>query len=280
MDQIEDLNIQQVNIPQLDGRSWMYYVPSVPDMHPPVTIQLGFPIVDMPGCVEAHQDNKKDASNLPLDRDLVNDDEDGVTILCPHGQYPSYNAVNYEPEQLVPVAPTLTPKIDTRERKERNEKKDKKEEESTADPLAIPNASIPNIPNTNSEDECPAPNQPRIGDVAQNQTEKVSGYEFRDGICVILYEDIGIVEQYLPSAQLVTSTAGIAVVATTSALLAKPLADLLLKVVKPVVKKLIDSIKKKLGSEERKLSLSEVQTIEYRKKKGLPPLKLKKKKKS
>ena len=41
---------------------------------------------------------------------------------------------------------------------------------------------------------------------------------------------------------MITVTASIAVVATTSALLAKPLADLLLKVVKPTVKKVVKKI--------------------------------------
>ena len=40
----------------------------------------------------------------------------------------------------------------------------------------------------------------------------------------------------------VTTTASIAVVATTSALLAKPLVDLLLKAVKPAVKKVMKKI--------------------------------------
>ena len=251
----EEVNIPQIFVPQLDGRSWLYKVPVVRSNNPPVTLQLGFPIVDLPGCVESHPDDKIGANNLPLDRNLVNDDPDGVKILCPNGEYPSYNALNFEPEQIVPTTSAPPP------------------------PVAPPAPEIPNtgdIVSTKKETECPAPNQPRIGDVAQNQKEKVSGYELRDGICVILYEDIGIVEQYLPSAQVVVTTGGIAVVATTSALLAKPLADLLLKVVKPVVKKTISSIKKKLGQEERRLSSSEIQTIEYRKRKGLPPLKIKK----
>jgi len=248
MDPIEEINIQQVVIPQLDGRSWMYYVPAVPNNNPPVTIQLGFPIVELPGCVEAHPDNKIGANNLPLDRDLVNDDPNGVTILCPNGEYPSYNALNYEPEQVVPTTAAPPP------------------------PVAPPTPEIPNtskIVSTEKKTECPAPNQPRIGDVAQNQKEKVSGYELRDGICVILYEDIGVVEQYLPSAQVVATTGGIAVVATTSALLAKPLADLLLKVVKPVVKKVIVKVQKILGKEHKRPSRSDLLTKKYRQQKGL-----------
>ena len=248
MDPIDEINIQQVVIPQLDGRSWMYYVPAVPNNNPPVTIQLGFPIVELPGCVEAHPDNKIGANNLPLDRDLVNDDPNGVTILCPNGEYPSYNALNYEPEQIVPTSAAPPP------------------------PVAPPAPEIPNtgdIVSTKKETECPAPNQPRIGDVAQNQKEKVSGYELRDGICVILYEDIGVIEQYLPSAQVVATTGGIAVVATTSALLAKPLADLLLKVVKPVVKKVIVKVQKILGKEQKRPSRSDLLTKKYRQQKGL-----------
>ena len=80
---------------------------------------------------------------------------------------------------------------------------------------------------------CPGPNAPRIGDVAQNKKEKVSGFELQtvngQQICVTLYEPIPFTEQYLPAPQVVASTAGIAAVATTSALLAKPVADLLLK---------------------------------------------------
>ena len=65
-------------------------------------------------------------------------------------------------------------------------------------------------------------------------------------------------EAFLPSPQIVTTTAVIATVATGSALLAKPLADLLLKVVKPVVKKAITFVKTKvLKQKEPTLSTRE-----------------------
>ena len=75
--------IQEINVRQVDTPSWMYTTPAVPDNYVPVTIQLGFPIVDMPGCVEAHPDNKTriGPNGLRLDRHLVNDDEAGVKIL-------------------------------------------------------------------------------------------------------------------------------------------------------------------------------------------------------
>ena len=89
MEPIQDINIPNIIIPQIDGRQWIYDVPFIPNYNPPVTLQLGFPIVELPGCVETHRDNKIGSNNLPLDRNLVNDDENGVTILCPNGECPS-----------------------------------------------------------------------------------------------------------------------------------------------------------------------------------------------
>ena len=141
---------------------------------------------------------------------------------------------------------------------------------------------------TGGEDpDCPPPNARRIGDVNTAQTEKVTGYELQidknnpDGpkICVTLWEDIGTVERYLPTVGTVTTTASIAAVATTSALLAKPLADLLLKVVKPVVKKVIAKVKGMLGQTPHRPNLSEQMTNRYREKKGMLPLNFGKKKK-
>ena len=94
--------------------------------------------------------------------------------------------------------------------------------------------------------------------MAQNQKDKVSGYELRDGICVILYEDIGPVEQYLPTPQVATTTAVIATVAGASALLAKPLADLLLRVFRPAIKQALTKANSILGRKTVKPSRSEI----------------------
>ena len=88
-----------------------------------------------------------------------------------------------------------------------------------------------------------------------------------------IWEPVPAVEQFLPSTGVVTTTAVIATVATTSALFAKPLADLLLKVIKPVVKKAIGKVNSILGRQTRRPSRSEVLADQYRLKKGLLPLK-------
>jgi len=114
-----------------------------------------------------------------------------------------------------------------------------------------------------------------VGDLTQDGSEKVIGHELQGTTCVVLYEDTTAAEKYLPSTNQVSTTAAIAVVATASAA-ATPL---LLRVIKPVIKKLTTTIQKKFGKEPPKLSRNEIQCNEYREKKGLPPFKRPKKKK-
>ena len=242
---INDVNVRNITIPNVNVFNYDLPTPVAPG-HPHVTEYIGRPIVNIPGCVEAHPDDRN-AQNLP------EDDSSKVMTLC-DGEVPSYDAMNYEPEQLTIIQELPPPDV-----------------VPPPDPPGAP--EVPDTSNVSTEVECPAPNQPRIGDVAQNQKEKVSGYELRDGICVILYEDIGPVEQYLPSAQVATTTAVIATVAGASALLAKPLADLLLRVFRPAIKKALTKANSILGRKTVKPSRSEIQTEEYRKKKGLPPVK-------
>ena len=245
VDPISEIGIVDIRIPKLYNQH--YQPSSIPNIHPPVTLDLGFPIVYMPGCVEAHRDNNREGQ--PWDKDLVEDDPDQTVTLCPDGSVPFFYPMNFEPDR---VLDTIVAK--------RGEP-----------PPPPPTPDTSKVVKPDEDVECPGPNSPRIGDVAQNKTEKVSGFELsEDGrICITLYEDIGIVEQYLPAPQVVATTGGIAIVATTSALLAKPLAELLLKVVKPAVKKAIGKIQKMLGKTPFRPSLSQIRTNQYREKKGL-----------
>ena len=130
---------------------------------------------------------------------------------------------------------------------------------------------------TAGEVECPPLNARRIGDLNQAGTEKIKEYKLTvDGKrCETIWEPVPAIEQYLPSIATVSTTATIATVATASALFAKPLADLILKVVKPVVKKAIAKVQKLLGKTPRKPTLTEKMTDRYREKKGLLPMKRK-----
>ena len=252
-------NIQTYQIPDVQNvyiPRWMTTQPTVDYLLPPIVVNIGNPIINIPGCVKAHKDNKIHKNNIPIDKDLVENDDGNAMTLCPDGSYPSYDAMNYEPEQLImtyeqkapPVAPPPDPEFDTPE--------------------------TPNIPKTDEEVPCPGPTSLRIGAVGPSEKEKVVGHELQKTpqggfICVELYEDIGVVEAYLPSAAVATTTASIAAVAGASALLAKPLADLLLRVFKPVIKQVMGKVNKILGKTPYKPTQAELKTNEFRVKKGL-----------
>ena len=235
MAEIRDINIKNVEVRDIRIPSWMTNQPRLPGA-PPVTVQIGVPIIDIPGCVEAHLDNKQGTNDK-----LVEDDPDGARVFC-DGNMPSFNPINYNPEELKYEQPPPKPPV--------------VRPPETPAPPEVPKDAVPKT-EEKEEVECPPPNAPRIGDVAQNQKERVSGYELQNGICVTLYEDIPWQAQYLPAPQIAATTAGIAVVATSSALLAKPLADLLLKVFKPVIKKVITKISKIRGKKVKIDSLKE-----------------------
>ncbi len=244
--------VQNVYIPQ-----WMITQPNVDYLLPPIIVNVGNPIVDMPGCVKMHKDNKRHKNNIPIDKNMLENDPKQAMTLCPDGSYPTFDAMNYEPDQLVmtyeseapPVKPPPEPDLNTPE--------------------------TPSIPKAGDEKpDCPGPTSLRIGAVGPSEKEKVVGHELQKTpqgtwVCVELYEDINIVEQYLPSAAVATTTASIAAVAGASALLAKPLADLLLKVFKPAIKQVLNKVNKILGKTPYRLTESEKKTNEYRVKKGL-----------
>ena len=234
---------------------WMVNPPSAIPPSVPVTVEIGNPIVNMPGCVETNKENIGRPPNE--NQSLVNDDPNQNVVLC-DGQMPAYAPMDYDTRKL--KIETIVPPPDEEEYQHRGGYNG-----DAGGAGAVGEPPDTNSPDTLEDPPCPGPNAQRIGDVAQNQTEKVSGFELQvdprnpDGvkICVVLYEDIGAAEQFLPAPQVATTTAAIAVVATSSALLAKPLADLLLKIVKPAVKKMIGKIQKMLGKKEKVLSLRE-----------------------
>ena len=253
---IKGVRMSDVRIPNVFVPNWQSQQPNVDHLVPPVVLNIGNPIVDMPGCVKAHQDNQYHKSGLPVDRNLVEDDPDKAMIVC-DATVPSYDAMNYEPEQLTIVREVEPPAVEP--------------------PPEPPEAEVPDTGDVAPETEflCPAPNQPRVGDLTQKGDERVIGHEEQeiDGVktCVVLYEDTTLVEKLLPSTNQVTTTTAIAVVATAAAA-ATPL---ILRVVKPILTKIWKTIQKKLGKKVSRPSISEIRTNKYREKKGLPPIKRK-----
>ena len=248
MSEIPQIGVQNINIPSIEAPGIYNYVPHTKVY--PFILNLGFPVVDMPGCVKYHPDSAKNRETP----NLKEDDSNGTKVLC-DGEYPTYDAMDYTPEDLQIYREVPPPPV-----------------EPPPDPPGTPDVTPPVIPE--GEIECPAPNQPRVGDISQAGDEKVVGHEIQNGQCVVLYEPTTTIEKFLPSTNQVSTTASIAVVATAAAA-ATPL---LLRVVKPVIKKVWTTIQKKLGKEPPKLSRNEIQTNKYRERHGLPPFKRPKKK--
>ena len=220
---LENLDIREINIP--DMPQWLTSnPPQALPVYPPVTQQVGTPIVNIPGCVEAHKDNEKNVN-------LKNEDDKGTMTLCDAGT-PSFSPIDYDSSKLdldqePPSPPAYKPPP-------------KPEAPETPASPAVPKTEAP-LP------ECPTRAQQLkdpIGKILEGN-RKIIAYETVGKECLPVFETLSIPDQIvqnIPSAGMITTTASIAVVATSSALLAKPLADLLLKVVKPTVKKVMKKI--------------------------------------
>ena len=257
---IPTVQVQNVGVYQIPN--WQIRQPYVPNFNP-ITSYIGVPIIDMPGCVTMHKDNKTHKNGVPIDKSLVTNDPGSAMTVCPSGQYPSFTAMDYQSDECYSNCPEMVVV------------KPKGNDESRGD-VAPSEADTSDVP---TDPPCPAPNQPRIGSLGPNEKEKISSYELQPDpvnpgkkICVVLYEPIGAVEQFLPSPQVAATTAAIATVAGASALLAKPLAELVTRVFKPVIKQVLTKVNAILGKTSEKPTRQTIQANDYRKKKGLPPL--------
>ena len=254
MEPINEIGVPNVTIPQVKQSDWIYGIPFIPNNDPPVTLQIGVPIVEMPGCVKMHKDNQDHVTRLPFDKDLVNQDEKGSTTLCPHGEYPTYDAMDYQPEQLLITRETPPPPVEP--------------------PPEVEPPEVPDTGNIGKEEvPCPGPAQLRVGDVTQSGDERVVGHRLlEDGkTCETLYEATTAVEKFIPSSNQATNALAIAVIATAGAT-ATPI---ILRIVKPILTKIWKTIQKKTGKKVEPPTRSEIISNKYREKKGLPPLKRK-----
>ena len=216
--EISEVEIRGLAIPSVP-HTWInsphVSIPKVPSITD--TIYIGVPIINIPGCVQAHKDGKKN-------KVLKDDDPDGTQVFC-DGETPSFDPIEYTPEDLIIIQEAPPPPVSNTEQP----------------PLETP--PIPEIPKTTKDKE-----------VLTTEEQPTTW-----------------VEEYLPSPAEISTTTSIAVIATGAAA-ATPL---LLRVVKPVIQKAWKTIQKKLGKKITKPTRQDILTDEYRKKKGLNPLKKK-----
>jgi hypothetical protein len=241
--QINDVGVNEVNVFRIEVPQIYSLPPAVQTV--PFILNIGSPVVNMPGCVKYHPD----AADNRQTPNLIEDDSSGSRVLC-DADYPTYDAMDYTPEELNIYVETPPPAV-----------------EPPPDPPGAP--EVPDTGGVGEETPCPGPAQLRVGDVTQSGDEKVVGHELQGNICVTLYEPTSPVEKYVPPINQVTTVTALAVVATAGAA-ATPL---LIRVIKPVIKKIWTTVQKKLGKTPTKLTRMDIKTNQYRQSKGLPPLK-------
>ena len=206
---------------QLQGNNFKIYEiiqPVTRDYSVPVVVEIGKPIINIPGCVESYGDETKSKT-------LMEDDPDGVKVYC-DADTPSFTPMDFVADDLEMVQEEYKP--------------DFKIEPPPTPPPPTPETETPCIPPKERDPitfQCIDPVEPVVGAVE---------------------EEVPIViAEYLPEVTAVTTTATIAVVATASALLAKPLADILLRLLKPTIKQIINKAKGIVGNEQGQISVRE-----------------------
>jgi hypothetical protein len=221
MPEIKEIQIRNLDIPVIPD--WLMQYPQAIPPTIPVTQNIGTPIVDLPGCVESHPDSGKSKT-------LAQDDSQGTKTYC-DSTVPSFNPIDYSPEEMTITTTSPPPKVDPPEAPE------------------LPKTpEIPKPPVSTAKVDCPTPAQEAkepVGTFVEGFRKKVIEYRLMGNECVQITEAVPLPQQIvagLPSGGQVVQVGGVAVIATASALLAKPLADILLKVVKPTIKKVMKKI--------------------------------------
>nr|BAR24407.1 hypothetical protein [uncultured Mediterranean phage uvMED] len=232
MPEIPEIGVGRIGVPEIP--TWRSIPPQSIPSEPPITLMLGFPIADIPGCVETR-------NSQPGNPDVYAIDPKGNFTVC-DGTMPSFPAaLDFTPGTLT-YSRAKPPAIDPKEKPAASQQPAKSPSPEASNPTGIPNVD--------TELPCPPPDAIPIGAKNKQQTAVVTGYKLIDGKCTAQLDPLDvptIIGNYLPGGPVVVTTATIAAVATTSAIIAKPLGDILLKAVKPIVKKTIKKIKEKLG---------------------------------
>ena len=166
-------SIQTVQIPTYDFNNTSQSIPT----EPPVVVNIGVPVVDIPGCVEAHESNSKSKT-------VGNDDQRGLVTYCDSG-VPSYNPINFEPNQIVPTAPSG---VDTR----------KSEKPKPPGQVDLPNPTPP----ATAKVDCPTASQQAkepVGTYVEGFRKKVTEYKLIGNECVQITEAVPLPQQIVPT---------------------------------------------------------------------------------
>ena len=205
MTQIPKIEIKEVYVPKI--KTW--------EVQPPILDLITKPVVDIPGCVDAHRNNLTG---------LINEDELGTYQACGTFNIPSFEPLEYNPANFIYTAPA--------------KQKEQKQQQ--------PPQQKPQITQKKKDEEleippCPDKKDLRIGSfVNDKKLEVVSGYERgKNGIdCITLYEDVPFISQYIPSYKQFTAVFSLALVGCSAPIFLE-------KLIKPIVKNVIKKLTNK-----------------------------------
>ena len=261
MGSIPRIGVREIYVPQVP--TWAIDLPLSIPQAPPVTLQIGFPTVEMPGCVEARetQGNNK----------LAEEDPQGNLTLCTGPGMPYFNPPEFDPSKELVVIP-MENQVDLGavsglgNNSTNNEQSSKGENQNTNIPDVNFDGVSPVIPDL----PCPRPGSPPPGAYGKYGTKRVTGYEkSANGECITLYEDIAllnVINNYTPPPATILNTTSIAVGATLGvALVGQPLQQYLMKVVKPLAKKVTKIVLKKILKKPEKILSVRERMIDQRK---------------
>ena len=264
---IRDIRVWNVRVP--DVPDWAIAVPNSIPLAVPITQELitgpiGFPVVDVPGCVEARETSGNN--------NLIEDDPYGNLLLC-DGTQPVMPAFDYNPNNLQPVIePTKNVQLPPPLEQPKSKSQNTEDKGSGADMSGFGGASPPTPPPTSppppAPPACPRPDDPPVGSKGKFGTKRVESYELNeDGECVtnwISEKPQDIAFTYLPPPPVALTTGAVAAVAVTSSVLMKPVSDYILKLVKPLVKKTLKKVLPRLLKKKPKVLSVRERRLEQR----------------
>ena len=167
MTEIPEIGVRNLQIPEIQSYDWINSIPAAIPIYPPVTTQVGVPIINIPGCVEAHELDEGKNENL------TKDDPKGAKVYC-DAQTPSFTPIDYAPEGLTFSGPPVEPP-----------KFENKQPELNVPETKIPKTETPKCPTRAQELKNP------IGKILEGN-KKIVAYELVGKECIEVTEKLNL----------------------------------------------------------------------------------------
>ena len=237
--EIEEIGIREIPDAAIDTTIIRTSNPQIPS-------NIGFPIIQMPGCVRARTLKNKE---------LVTNDEKGNLILC-DGNVPTLESMAVDWDGFSAVAPLEeetkivppTPNIKTPKTKTKKEENNQKTE-SLSKGLELPKVDL-SVINPTINLPCPRPGSPPPGAVGKFSTKVVLRYEKNGDLCETIYQDralFDVINSYTPPPSTLVNTSTIAITSVVGVtVIGQPLAKFFQKQLKGKIKSFSKKFTKKL----------------------------------